>query len=62
MEKQEAIGKCPICGGERVSFDVSGKGFFPFCSARCKMVDLGRWLGEEYCIPEELPQQVVDED
>jgi endogenous inhibitor of DNA gyrase (YacG/DUF329 family) len=22
--------------------------FFPFCSARCRQVDLGRWLGEEY--------------
>ncbi len=23
-------------------------GFFPFCSTRCRQVDLGRWLGEEY--------------
>lgn len=23
----------------------------PFCSARCKLVDLGKWLGEEYAIP-----------
>jgi uncharacterized protein len=21
---------------------------FPFCSARCRTIDLGRWLGEEY--------------
>ena len=21
---------------------------FPFCSPRCRMVDLGRWLGEDY--------------
>jgi uncharacterized protein len=21
---------------------------YPFCSQRCRMVDLGRWLGEEY--------------
>ena len=25
----------------------------PFCSERCKMADLGRWLGEEYRIPGE---------
>lgn len=25
---------------------------FPFCSPRCRQVDLGRWLGEEYRVPE----------
>jgi endogenous inhibitor of DNA gyrase (YacG/DUF329 family) len=24
---------------------------FPFCSARCKLVDLGKWLSDEYSIP-----------
>ncbi len=24
---------------------------FPFCSERCKMIDLHRWLGGEYRIP-----------
>jgi endogenous inhibitor of DNA gyrase (YacG/DUF329 family) len=24
---------------------------FPFCSRRCKTIDLGRWLGEAYRIP-----------
>jgi endogenous inhibitor of DNA gyrase (YacG/DUF329 family) len=24
---------------------------FPFCSERCHLVDLGRWLGEEYRVP-----------
>jgi endogenous inhibitor of DNA gyrase (YacG/DUF329 family) len=23
---------------------------FPFCSARCRLVDLGRWLGEDYTV------------
>jgi endogenous inhibitor of DNA gyrase (YacG/DUF329 family) len=26
---------------------------FPFCSRRCKTIDLGRWLGETYRIPAE---------
>jgi endogenous inhibitor of DNA gyrase (YacG/DUF329 family) len=26
---------------------------FPFCSERCKLIDLGRWLGESYGIPKE---------
>jgi endogenous inhibitor of DNA gyrase (YacG/DUF329 family) len=31
---------------------------FPFCSRRCKTIDLGRWLGETYCIPaEEEPDE-----
>jgi len=24
---------------------------YPFCSARCRKIDLGRWLGERYRIP-----------
>lgn len=25
---------------------------YPFCSARCQLVDLGKWLGEEYRVPD----------
>jgi endogenous inhibitor of DNA gyrase (YacG/DUF329 family) len=25
--------------------------FYPFCSERCRMVDLGKWMGEEYKVP-----------
>jgi len=32
----------------------------PFCSERCKMADLGRWLGGEYRVPG--PPAVADED
>ena len=32
--------------------------FFPFCSERCKMIDLGRWLEEGYVI--DKPQKEVD--
>lgn len=38
-------GRCPNCGKPTVP------DFRPFCSARCKTVDLGRWLGEEYRVP-----------
>lgn len=24
--------------------------YFPFCSKRCKVIDLGRWLGGEYVL------------
>ncbi|HEY4164209.1 MAG TPA: DNA gyrase inhibitor YacG [Dongiaceae bacterium] len=39
-------GKCPICG-KPVSPD-----FRPFCSTRCKQVDLNRWFSESYRVPE----------
>ena len=40
-----ATAKCPICGRP------PQEGHRPFCSARCRQVDLGRWLGEAYRIP-----------
>jgi endogenous inhibitor of DNA gyrase (YacG/DUF329 family) len=41
-----AKGKCPICGKP-----ISPE-FRPFCSARCKQVDLNRWFTESYRVPE----------
>ncbi len=29
---------------------------FPFCSSRCKAVDLGKWLNEAYVISTPLPE------
>jgi endogenous inhibitor of DNA gyrase (YacG/DUF329 family) len=26
---------------------------YPFCSARCRKIDLGRWLDEKYAVPAE---------
>jgi endogenous inhibitor of DNA gyrase (YacG/DUF329 family) len=42
--------KCPTCKA-RVAKDANK--LFPFCSERCHLVDLGRWLGEEYRIPDQ---------
>ncbi|MGZ5936212.1 MAG: DNA gyrase inhibitor YacG [Rhizomicrobium sp.] len=38
-------GACPVCGKPR---DAN---FRPFCSKRCKDLDLARWLSGEYAIP-----------
>lgn len=43
--------KCPICGKEN---DFFAEPMGPFCSSRCKLIDLGRWLGEDYRISEPL--------
>jgi endogenous inhibitor of DNA gyrase (YacG/DUF329 family) len=41
---------CPICKTvlENAPEDHASR---PFCSARCKLVDLGNWLNESYRIP-----------
>jgi uncharacterized protein len=48
---------CPIC---KTPVDEANRSepasSFPFCSPRCKLIDLGRWLGGKYQIP------VVEED
>jgi endogenous inhibitor of DNA gyrase (YacG/DUF329 family) len=46
--------KCPICKKE-VSPDDP---FFPFCSERCKIIDLGNWASEKYVIS--TPVQAED--
>jgi len=34
------------------------QGWKPFCSERCKMADLGRWLTGDYSVPgERLPEE-----
>lgn len=37
---------CPICG--KPTGDAEHR---PFCSARCRQIDLHRWLGEVYRVP-----------
>jgi len=39
--------KCPTCK-RPVGL---GTEWFPFCSERCRLMDLGRWADEEYRIP-----------
>ena len=45
--------RCPICGELALRRDQNPA--FPFCSPRCKLVDLGQWLGEGYRVPDERP-------
>ncbi len=48
--------RCPICGRPRVLE------YRPFCSARCRDVDLGRWFGEAYRVPAVEPGFDEDEE
>jgi hypothetical protein len=44
---------CPICKKPVTGPNdpASPNPFFPFCSDRCKLIDLGRWLDGKYQIP-----------
>ncbi|OGT91490.1 MAG: DNA gyrase inhibitor YacG [Gammaproteobacteria bacterium RIFOXYA12_FULL_61_12] len=42
---------CPTCG-KRVAWDQDSP-WRPFCSERCKLIDLGEWFGENRRLPVE---------
>lgn len=48
---------CPLCRKDAVK---AGNKFWPLCSERCHLVDLGKWLGEEYRVSGESDEQAAD--
>ena len=49
---------CPICGNE------TEKQYRPFCSRRCADIELGKWLGGDYAVPSDDPEdaeRAIDE-
>ena len=51
--------KCPICKKDAVEDNQ----FFPFCSERCKIIDLGNWASEKYVISTPVqPTDTEEED
>ena len=51
MAKAPRKVRCPQCGGESL-WSADNK-FRPFCSQRCKLIDLGAWASESYRVPVE---------
>jgi endogenous inhibitor of DNA gyrase (YacG/DUF329 family) len=53
---------CPRCGG-LAPFSADNP-WRPFCSERCKMIDLGAWASESYRLPGEAgpPEDDVPEE
>lgn len=43
------IVRCPQCGGDAVFAPENP--FRPFCSERCRLIDLGAWANESYRLP-----------
>ena len=56
---------CPICkkpvDDPPPASQPGQKSFYPFCSERCKLIDLGRWLGGKYQIPVVEPDESDDQ-
>ncbi len=55
---------CPICHRDMRGERLADWPQYPFCSPRCKLIDLGRWLGEAYRLPadEHQADDAVAED
>jgi endogenous inhibitor of DNA gyrase (YacG/DUF329 family) len=49
---------CPTCAG---AFDPRLSTAMPFCSHRCREIDLGRWLDEGHGVPIEPAEGSEDE-
>ena len=48
MKKLDVI--CPTCKNK---FNYYSSEFRPFCSEKCRLIDLGQWLTESYAVPVE---------
>jgi endogenous inhibitor of DNA gyrase (YacG/DUF329 family) len=51
--------RCPIC--KKVLVEAM-RPTRPFCSARCRTIDLGRWLNEDYRVPVEEEDATLPEE
>ena len=55
MPKRRATLKCPTCKKQEVT---SADPDFPFCSERCRLIDLGKWASGGYVISSPLQDNV----
>jgi hypothetical protein len=55
---------CPICQTPMAAESIKELPYFPFCSKRCRLIDLGRWLNGTYRLTpeEEDPTTPQDQD
>ena len=47
--------KCRQCGAVFTYESIKAWPHYPFCSSRCKLLDLGQWFDEEHRIDERMP-------
>jgi endogenous inhibitor of DNA gyrase (YacG/DUF329 family) len=53
-------GRCPICSRPYTIAALADLPSFPFCSDRCRLVDLGRWIDGAYTLPAEEPPRPAE--
>jgi len=51
--------RCPTC---KAPVAWEDNPYRPFCSERCRLADLGRWLREDYRIPAEEDESEAPPD
>jgi endogenous inhibitor of DNA gyrase (YacG/DUF329 family) len=54
--------RCPICRAPVEAASLSADKCFPFCSPRCKMIDLGRWFDGEYSLSGPIENEPEETD
>lgn len=59
-KKKKTEVSCPTCGKPVIW--TSETPWRPFCSERCKLIDLGSWFDESNRIPGESAAQAVEND
>jgi endogenous inhibitor of DNA gyrase (YacG/DUF329 family) len=64
MKEKERTTPCPICDTPVPLGTGAASRYLPFCSERCRTIDLGRWYGEGYSVPVEtrrLAEELLEE-
>jgi endogenous inhibitor of DNA gyrase (YacG/DUF329 family) len=53
--------RCPVC--KVITSEKKYKSqIFPFCSERCRLIDLGKWLDAEYMIISKSQEKTVNDE
>ena len=55
-------GKCPTCGKRFEGASPDDLPGFPFCSPRCRLIDLGRWIDGDYAIADKPAHDPREDD
>ena len=57
---ENKIRRCPICDTEVAAEKKNPS--FPFCTSRCRTIDLASWRDEQYVISRSMEQQDLEEN
>jgi endogenous inhibitor of DNA gyrase (YacG/DUF329 family) len=52
--------RCPQCGGEAIYSPTNP--YRPFCSERCRLIDLGDWASEKFRVPDESKNDMTSSE